>query len=90
MSLKTTELVTNNNMVIVPHPPLLAGLNPCDFALFPKLKTKLKGRHFETVSDIQRESEAALDSIMENGFHSAFEVWKKTMGSLYTFPRRIF
>jgi hypothetical protein len=27
---------------------------------------------------------------MENGFHSAFEVWKKTMGSLYTFPRRIF
>jgi hypothetical protein len=52
MTLKTTECVTNNNMVIVPYSPDLA---PCDFALFPKLKMKLKGRRFEKVSDIQRE-----------------------------------
>jgi hypothetical protein len=38
------------------YPPYLLGLAPRDFALFPKLKMKLKGRHFETVSDIQRES----------------------------------
>jgi hypothetical protein len=37
---------------------------------------KLKGRRFETVSDIQRESQAVLDSIKENGFHGAFEAWK--------------
>jgi hypothetical protein len=36
MSLKTTEFVTNN-MVIVPHP-----LYSPDFSLFPKLKMKLK------------------------------------------------
>jgi histone-lysine N-methyltransferase SETMAR len=42
-SLKTTECVTNNNMVIVSHPPYSPGLSPCDFALFPKLKMKLKG-----------------------------------------------
>jgi hypothetical protein len=53
--LKTTAFVTDNNMVIVPHPPY--------FALFTKLKMKLKGRRFETVSDIQRESQAVLDSI---------------------------
>jgi hypothetical protein len=52
MFLKTTEFVTNNNMVIIPHPPYLPDLAPCDFALFPKMKVKLKGRHFETVSDI--------------------------------------
>jgi hypothetical protein len=57
MFLKTTEFVTNNNTVIVPHPPY----SPCDFALFPKLKMKLKGRCFETVSDIQRESQAVLE-----------------------------
>jgi hypothetical protein len=51
-SLKTTEFVTNNNMVIVPNPPYWPDLAPCNFALFPKLKMKLKGR-FETVSDIQ-------------------------------------
>jgi hypothetical protein len=43
-SLKTTEFFTNNNMIIVPHPPYSPDLAPCDFALFPKLKMKLKGR----------------------------------------------
>jgi hypothetical protein len=38
---------------------------------------KLKGRRFETVSDIQRESQAELDSIKENDFHGALEAWKK-------------
>jgi hypothetical protein len=56
-ALKTTEFATNNNMVIVPHPPCSPDLAPCDFALFPKLKMKLKGRRFETVSYIQRESQ---------------------------------
>jgi hypothetical protein len=63
-------------MVIVPHPPSSPDLAPCNFALVPKLKMKLKGR-FETVSDIQREAQAALNSTKENDFHSAFEVWKK-------------
>jgi hypothetical protein len=51
-------------MVIVPHPPYRPDLAPCDFALFPK---------FETVCDIQRESQAVLDSIKENDVHGAFE-----------------
>jgi hypothetical protein len=38
---------------------------------------KLKGRRFVTVSDIQRESQAVLDSIKENDFHGAFEAWEK-------------
>jgi hypothetical protein len=58
--------------------------------LFPELKMKLKGRCSETVSDIQRESQAVLYSIKENDFHGAFEAWEKMMGSLYTFPRRLF
>jgi hypothetical protein len=33
---------------------------------------KLKG-HFKTVSEIRRESQAVLDTIKENYFHSAFE-----------------
>jgi hypothetical protein len=38
---------------------------------------KLKRLRFETVSDIQRESQAVLNSIKENDFHSAFEAWEK-------------
>jgi hypothetical protein len=43
-SLKTTQFVTNNNMVIIPHPSYSPDLAHCDFALFPKLKMNLKGR----------------------------------------------
>jgi hypothetical protein len=43
-SLKITEFVTNN-MVIIPHPPYSPDLAPCDLTLFPKLK----GQCFETV-----------------------------------------
>jgi hypothetical protein len=32
-----------------------------------------KGARFETVSDIQRESRAVLDSIKQNYFHGSFE-----------------
>jgi hypothetical protein len=67
-------------MVIVPHPPYSPDLAPCDFALFPKLKMKLKERHFETLSNIQRESQVVLDSIKENDFHGAFEAWNKRWG----------
>jgi hypothetical protein len=37
---------------------------------------KLKERRFETVSDIQRESQVVLDSIKKNDFLGAFEAWK--------------
>jgi hypothetical protein len=59
-------------MVMVPHPPYSPDLASCDFVLFAKLKMKLKGR-FETVSGIQRESQAVLDSIKENDFRGASE-----------------
>jgi hypothetical protein len=38
---------------------------------------KLKGRHFQTVFDIQRKSQAVLDSIKGHNFHGAFEAWKE-------------
>jgi hypothetical protein len=34
-SLKTTEFVTNNNTVIIPHPPYLLDITPCDFTVSP-------------------------------------------------------
>jgi hypothetical protein len=41
-SLKIIEFVTNNDMAISPHPPYMPDSGPCDFALFPKLKIKMK------------------------------------------------
>jgi hypothetical protein len=82
-SIKTTQFVTNKNMVIVSHLPNMPDLVPCDFALFGKLKMKLNGCHFEIVSNIQRELQAVLDNINENYFHGAFEAWKNNVITVY-------
>jgi hypothetical protein len=74
-------------MVIIPHLPYSPDLAPCDFALFPKLKMKLEGRRFETVSDIQRESQAVLDNIKENYVHGVLEAWKKNDGIAVYVPK---
>lgn len=87
--LKTTESVTNSNMVNVTHPPHLLDITLCDVTVFLKLKMKLKGHRFETMSDFQRESQTVLHSIKENHFHTVFKHGKK-IGLLYTFPRRLF
>jgi hypothetical protein len=64
-------------MDVIPHPPYSRDLAPYVFAFFPELKKKLKGRRFETVSDIRRDSQAVFNKIKENYFHGAFQVWKK-------------
>jgi hypothetical protein len=70
-------------MDIAPNLPYSPAIAPCDFALFPKFKIKLKGRRFQTQSDIQRESQAVLDSIKENDFHGAFEERKNDGIAVY-------
>jgi hypothetical protein len=37
---------TDCGFEILPHPPYSLNLTPTDFYLFPKLKTKLRGRCF--------------------------------------------
>jgi hypothetical protein len=47
---------------------------------------KLKGRCFETVSNIQGESQAVLDSIKKNDFHGVSEAWGKKDGFVVYVP----
>jgi hypothetical protein len=51
----TWEFFTKNNMTVVHD----------YFSLFPRLKTKLKGRHFNTIEVIEAESHAALNTLTE-------------------------
>jgi len=43
------EFLAQNKITTLPHPPYSPDLAPCDFFLFPKLKTHLKGHNFGTV-----------------------------------------
>jgi hypothetical protein len=53
------------------------------FALLPKLKMKVKVRRFETVSDVQRESQAVLHSIKENDLHGVLKRGKNDGIAVY-------
>ena len=60
-SFKVSQFLATNNMIVVPHPPYSPDLYPCDFFLFPKLKLRMKCRRFETIEEIQEESQRKLD-----------------------------
>jgi hypothetical protein len=64
-------------MALIPHPPYSPDLALCDFFLFPKIKLKLKGRRFDTIEEIQAESQRVLDTLTEKDFQEAFQKWRR-------------
>jgi hypothetical protein len=44
--------LAKHSIPVVPHPPYSPDLAPCDFFLFPRLKSTLKGKRFEDVAEI--------------------------------------
>lgn len=76
-ALTTRAFLASKNTTVAPQPPYSPDLAPCDFFLFPKMKMRLKGRRFETVEEIQQESQMVLDSLEEEDFQGAFQAWQK-------------
>ena len=75
-ALLTRRFLTDNNMTVVPHPPCSPHLAPSDYLLFPKLKM-LNGRRFQTLEEIQVESQAVLNTLRENDFQECFRNWQR-------------
>jgi hypothetical protein len=63
-------ILTKNNVSIVSYPPYCS--------LFPRLKIKLKGRHFDTSEVIEAESQEVLNSPREHEFQDAFKKMSQT------------
>jgi hypothetical protein len=47
------KFLVNRNAAVLHHPLYSPNLAPADYFLFPKFKLPLKGRHFQTVQEIQ-------------------------------------
>jgi hypothetical protein len=41
------------------------------------MKLKLKGRRFDTIEEIQAESQRMLDTVTEKDFQEAFHKWRR-------------
>jgi len=76
-SLLISSYLAKHQTSVVPHPPYSPDLAPADFLLFPKLKTTLKRRSFQTIEEIQENTIRELHTITESAFQEAFQQWKK-------------
>jgi hypothetical protein len=67
-------------MAVIPHPSYYPDLGPRDFFLFPKMKLKLKGRRFNTIEEIQAESQRVLDTLTKKDFPGSVLKMEETVG----------
>ena len=76
-SLLIRSYLAKHQISVVTHPPYSPDLAPADFFLFTKLKTTLKGRRFETIEEIRKNSIREVRAITESAFQEAFQQWNK-------------
>lgn len=71
------EFLAKHSITQVPQPPYSPDLAPCDFWLFPKLKSPLKGKRFQTVDEIKQNATRRLMDIPKSEFLACFQSWKQ-------------
>lgn len=76
-SLLIREFLAEKQVPVCPHPPYSPDLAPCDFWLFPKMKTVLKGKRFDTIPDIERATTEQLKALPKEAFQKCFQSWNQ-------------
>jgi transposase len=76
MSFFVRNFLAKNKTTIVPQPPYSPDLAPADFFLFPKLKSALKERRFDTINEIQKNLTTEF-AFPKEAFQKAFQSWQK-------------
>ena len=77
------EFLAEKSIPVVPLPPYFPDLSPCDFFLFLRLKTHLKGRHFCILDNIQKSvtdelkvyQQKSSSTATNNGNNASIAVW---------------
>jgi hypothetical protein len=57
---RDAQFLTSKCITVTPQPPSSPDLTPCNLFLFQKVKSTVKGRHFESTENIQRSVTQAL------------------------------
>ena len=75
-ALSVAQFLASKCITVMPQPPYLLDLAPCDFFLFQKAKSPVKGHHFESTEDIQRSVMKALNDIPQAVFQECYKEWQ--------------
>jgi hypothetical protein len=60
-ALSVKRYLAKNNIPVMEHPPYSPNLAPCDFFLFLKIKSAVKGTKFESFGCSESKSDATLE-----------------------------
>jgi len=78
-ALSVKQFLANKNITVLEHPPYSPDLTPCNFYLFPKIKSVLKRTHFVSVENVKAKTEEILNSLTEHDLWICFEHWQHHM-----------
>jgi transposase len=78
-SIAVGEFLTENKITTMEHAPYSPDVAPWDLFLFPKIKIHLKGRRFEDLADIQKNTTQQLKAVSSEDFRCYFRSWKWRM-----------
>ena len=75
-ALSVKMFLTKHKITMLEHPPYSPDLAPCDFFLFPKIKSALKGTRFESVDAVKPKATELTNKLSEDDLQHCFQQWK--------------
>jgi hypothetical protein len=79
IAISVEGVLTKKGIPVVPKPPYTPDLSPCDFLLSLKLKFHLKGRHFETMNNIQKVMTDQPRALPHEDFQHCYREWEQLL-----------
>ena len=67
------QFLAQRKVTVLDHLPYSPDLAPPDYFLFPKVKSHLKGRLFDSISDIQKAVTSTLKTIANDDFYKGIQ-----------------
>jgi len=68
--------LTSHGIPVVQQPPYSPDMAPCDFWLFPQLKTVMKVKRFEDTDTIKKNATSTLNTIPKDSFKKCSQQWQ--------------
>ncbi len=72
-SILTLAFIGESHIDMVPHPPYSPDLAICDFFVFPRIKSELRGHRFRNLRDMKTAVLRTLRNIPKEDIHNAFQ-----------------
>jgi len=70
------DIFTKHNITVLDHPPYSPDLALCDFFLFPKIKSALKGTRFKSIDAVKVKAMELMNKLSEDNLQHCFKHWK--------------